>query len=643
MPDRSKLVKMRITNLGCVGHEGLDVVLDNIICIVGANNCGKSTILRAYELAIGTEVFDAQRDLCNSVPDGPAMVEIWVHIPAGTQNIADKWKTSDDGYLLVRSKWEWSRENDWRRRRFTWDPDTGEYAEDGNASGLDNVFNSRLPQPFRIGSLEDPTTEHDRLLELVLQPIAEKLRQEMDADGSKLKEAISLVSTLANEPIAAERGTLTNLKTDLNRSHSRIFPDLSIDFEIGIGDIRVDPLKLLKQNSHLKFTEWDRDLHWSQQGTGSQRALFWTMLQVRSRLKAVFDAKQQAEKAIKELDKKIARLQKEIAGAKKPDTKAKKQQEMDALEQQARALREPQRTGGADVATDEVALPGYMLIIDEPENGLHPNAIRAACEYLYGLADDPSWQVMLATHSPVFINPLYDHTTIVRLDRSQCQPSPSVYRSESIRFSADDMENLKMLNRFDQGFAEMFFGQLPIVIEGDTEFAAFEAIISRNPDRFPLNRKPVLVRARGKATMLLIIRMLREFKVPFAILHDIDSPTLESGKKNPAWTTNDEIYREIAGARQENIRVVHRVCISNFEEAHANGRRSDGRNKPWRIFDAIKADSRVENSILSAISDLVDPNAREEPFDKPFDKAVQSKWQKWNDNREKDRAAGEDA
>jgi hypothetical protein len=118
---------------------------------------------------------------------------------------------------------------------------------------------------------------------------------------------------------------------------------------------------------------------------------------------------------------------------------------------------------------------------------------------------------------------------------------------------------------------------------------------------------------------------------------------LESGKKNPAWTTNDEIYREIAGARQENIRVVHRVCISNFEEAHANGRRSDGRNKPWRIFDAIKADSRVENSILSAISDLVDPNAREEPFDKPFDKAVQSEWQKWNDNREKDRAAGEDA
>ena len=51
MADRSKLVSITIRNLGCVGPEGLIVQLDNIVCLVGRNNTGKSTVLRAYELA----------------------------------------------------------------------------------------------------------------------------------------------------------------------------------------------------------------------------------------------------------------------------------------------------------------------------------------------------------------------------------------------------------------------------------------------------------------------------------------------------------------------------------------------------------------------------------------------------------------
>ena len=631
MAERSKLVRMRVVNLGCVGHEGLEVLLNNIICIVGANNSGKSTILRAYELAVGNETFAMERDLCKSVPDGPATVEIWVHIPQNTPNIAEKWKSPENDLLLVRSKWEWSKEGDWKRKRFTWDPEISDYAEDGNASGLDTVFNSRLPQPFRIGSLEDPKVEHENLLTLILQPIAEKLRKEMEAEGSKLKQAISSVTTLANEPIVAEKETLTGLKAELNRSHSRIFPDLSIDLEIGIGDIHVDPLKLLKQNSHLKFTEWDQQLHWLQQGTGSQRALFWTMLQVRSKLKAVFDAKQQTERDKKDLEKRIARL-KSQPEAKKAATQEKRNAELRELEQQMQRLTDADSAVGVEDA-QAIALPGYMLIIDEPENGLHPNAIRAACEYLYSLADDPSWQVMLATHSPVFLNPLNDHTMIIRLDRSQQNPSPNAYRSDSIRFSPDDTTNLKMLNRFDSGFAEMFFGQYPILVEGDTEFAAFESVIARHPDEFPLSKKPVFVRARGKHTMLLIVQMLREFKVAFAILHDVDCPTLGNGNKNPAWTANESIYQEVVKARDAGIRVVHRVSMSDFETAYLPGQQTSSKDKPWRMFDAIQKDSKVEESVLSLLRDLTDPNGQEEPFKEPFDKSLRPEWDKWDQTR----------
>ncbi len=142
-----------------------------------------------------------------------------------------------------------------------------------------------------------------------------------------------------------------------------------------------------------------------------------------------------------------------------------------------------------------------MLIIDEPEVALHPNAVRSASRYLYALARDPAWQVMLTTHSPLFLNPLEDHTTIVRLERTVTNPSPRTYKSDEVSFTVDEKENLKLLNRFDQGLAEMFFRQLPVIIEGDTEYAAFEAIMQNNAHQYPVNSRPVLVRAHGKFTM----------------------------------------------------------------------------------------------------------------------------------------------
>ena len=43
---RSKLVEMFVRNIGCIGPEGVSVALDDIVCIVGRNNSGKSTLLR---------------------------------------------------------------------------------------------------------------------------------------------------------------------------------------------------------------------------------------------------------------------------------------------------------------------------------------------------------------------------------------------------------------------------------------------------------------------------------------------------------------------------------------------------------------------------------------------------------------------
>src|SRR5690606_19817711 len=100
MPNRSRLVRLSLKNIGCVGDEGLTIELDNIVCLVGRNNAGKSTVLRAYELAHGAESFTPSRDLCQWCPEGaPAEVQLEVHIPADIANVDAKWKIQEGDLL----------------------------------------------------------------------------------------------------------------------------------------------------------------------------------------------------------------------------------------------------------------------------------------------------------------------------------------------------------------------------------------------------------------------------------------------------------------------------------------------------------------------------------------------------------------
>ena len=80
---------MKIVNIGCIGNEGLTVQLDDIVCLVGANNSGKSTVLRAYEAAVNQQPLTP--DEINKKSEGrSASVELWIHIPESAGNIDGK-------------------------------------------------------------------------------------------------------------------------------------------------------------------------------------------------------------------------------------------------------------------------------------------------------------------------------------------------------------------------------------------------------------------------------------------------------------------------------------------------------------------------------------------------------------------------
>lgn len=626
--EHSKLVKMTVRNLGCIGNDGLEIALDDIVCLVGANNSGKTTVLRAYELAV-TQGKLSDDDLNRARGEGKTIVELWVHIPSGVSNISDNWIEVDGELRLVRSRWTWSGPG--KPVRDTWEPSKGDYAADGKAAGLDQVFNSRLPKPLRIASLQDPTSEHNDFLSLIVEPVAEAVTAMYEEDGSELAQLMGEFTDRARAPILEANERFEKIREDVNKKFRDVFPSLSVHLKMDIEPPKFDAKKALQAASEFYLREYGEDTRWVQHGTGAQRALFWSMLQVRSRIKADYDVEAQRQKAheaeVSTLTKQIAKLTKEMSTAKTPTTIESKAVAIAEAEEQLEAVR---KAGPKEVSLDEIGLPGHMLLIDEPETALHPSAVRAASGHLYDLADDKGWQVMMATHAPAFINPLRPHTTIVRLERTAQSPATQMYRASDIQFEEDDEENLKALLRFDTDLAEMFFGARPILVEGDTEYGAFQEVMACQPERFPFARRPVLIRARGKDIMRPIIKMLTHFRVPFAVLHDADVFRTKKDAASSAWSGNQRIYIELLAAAMSNVQVAHRVSVPNFEGA--NGGQWDRKgSKPWGFVKRIRESATLREEVSLLLEALCSGNATKlEPLD-DYMSTLQARVIAWGD------------
>nr|WP_197085507.1 TOPRIM nucleotidyl transferase/hydrolase domain-containing protein [Cellvibrio sp. pealriver] len=581
-------MRMHVKNIGCIGNDGLTIELDDIVCLVGANNAGKTTVLRAYESAV-KQVELKPEDFNRNSNGNPASVELWVHIPKAAANVDEKWKEDVDGLLLVRSKWEWSVSGG-KPTRTTWNPDSNEYAEDGKASGLDTVFNSRLPQPFRIGSLDNPQEEHKKLLTLVLEPVTRKYKALMEDKASALSIKISELQAEAEKPVADFKEQLEKIQSQVNSSYQQVFNSAEIRLTVSLGDIGFDPQKSLSNASRVDIAEKDGQARWDQQGTGSQRALFWSMLQVRSELNRLSDI----QKGIERDRTDLAKLKAKTKQTKADETKIQN------LEDKLKKIDE---VGISEGKAEDSFLPGYMLLIDEPETALHPSAVRAAKEHLYALAAESGWQVMLSTHHPAFIDPLKDHTSIVRLHRIEAHLPPNIYRSEKIKFDGDEIENLKALMLFDSNVSEVFFGGQVIIVEGDTEFAAFHEAMRLNEADYPIDQRPLIIRARGKATIAILVKMLAHFKIEFSVLHDIDSPKTKDGDKtSPAYSINKKITDAISAARSDGIAVIYRCSCPNFELHH--GMDLPKKDKPFESWKAVRDIDVIRNSVLKVLQAL---------------------------------------
>ncbi len=545
---RPRLVRLIIKNFRCIGATPVVIDLDDIVVLVGPNNVGKSSVLKAYEV-IMSEGSTAGQLSIDDFPSGrvepTSLPEIELHTVVYDNSPGPEWmQKTASGEMLVRELWRWPSPGAPMRRGFNvqeqrWATDEDEEKVPWGAAG---VANSRRPQPHRVDAFASPDEQAGEIVKLLMTAINDRVKTHRDESKankeSDFAKLLGDIATLQKKIVAESEQHIASVQSDLSGYIGRVFPGHRVVFDAKPEDDLDKAINLFKANPQLLMGPEGGYLSTiGRQGSGARRTLLWTAIRLL------------AETGKKKTD-----------GTQRP----------------------------------------HVLLLDEPEICLHPNAVREACDLLYGLpALTGNWQVMVTTHSPCFVDFARDHTSIVRVERKDDGQitGTTIFRPERAMFDGTDRECLKLLNLCDPYVAEFFFGGNTIVVEGDTEYTAFKHAIAASPKKY---EGVHVVRARGKATIVSLCKVLNQFGAPYAVLHDSDRPTyLKDGKEcaNPAWAHNDSIRTEMTKASGATRLV---ASVPNFEAAYLGDEVKT--DKPYNVLRGLKANS----AILVTVSELLD-------------------------------------
>ena len=521
---KPRLLKLIVQNFRCIGAP-VEVDLNDIVVLVGPNNSGKSSILRAYETIMCEGSLEASLTI-DDFPNGEvleaALPTVELHTKVFDDKPGEEWcEPLEGGGSLVRERWIWAAPGKPERRGFN--VQLGKWAEDGDDEkvpwGAPAVANSRRPQPHRVNAFDPPEVQTDEILRLLDAILVETLTsyKEEDEEQSPFSQLITNIKDLQKQVIEKSEEKISEIQGDLSDLVAKVFPKHKVEFDPRPDDDLDKSFSFFKAGSQLRMGPEEGFMSTiDKQGSGARRTLLWTTLKLL------------AEKGVR---------------ARNQGSKAKNP-----------IKTYPERP--------------HVLLIDEPEICLHPSAIRGACDLLYGLPSAGTWQVMVTTHSPCFLDFARDNTTIVRVEFSEAGDviGTTIFRPENVELDTDDKKRLKFLNMCDPYVAEFFFGGRSIIVEGDTEHTAFAYIKEMHPEDF---RDIHVIRARGKATIVSLMKILNQFGAPYAVIHDTDRKKVKrkDGQEivNPAWSKNADI---IAEAKRAKAVVLHVASVPNFEAAY---------------------------------------------------------------------------
>ncbi len=181
-----------------------------------------------------------------------------------------------------------------------------------------------------------------------------------------------------------------------------------------------------------------------------------------------------------------------------------------------------------------------IVCFEEPEIYLHPSAANQMCDAIYDLSGNES-QIIATTHSPFIIDlsrkPKQILNNLHITDDGIVNTPFSVSKAYKL-LEDDDKQYVKMLLRIDEHIARVFFTNNVVIIEGDTEEILLMETLKKLPKEQYLNivSNFEIVKARGKASIIGLVKYLVSMGIEPIVVHDRDKGTEGAEKFNKPIT-----------------------------------------------------------------------------------------------------------
>lgn len=510
-----KLIELQIKNLGCIDENGITIKIDDIVVLIGPNNVGKTTSIRAYEMFANSGTILKIDDFYQNNENNPVEIAgVFGEITnEDKQQIGEKWiYKNNDKQDVIKYKWRWEKSGV-KGEKYSWCDKEGKW-EKGGMGGWDSKIASCIPVPLKINPFDDSIQLENKIVELLTSAVKENVKN----DQSKVAKLLDQVNDLANEVKKQIAEELNKTTSRLQKNLNEVFPEHNVDIAPQADKIEVD--KILATGTHLNVAGNDGKYYpLANQGSGLQRAFLW------SAIEALADTGKM-------------------------------------------------KSGRSTIESEKPK----MLLVEEPESFLHPPAVRLAREALYKIAELDNWQVMITTHSPIFIDVSKPHTTIIRVEKNE--GATKIFSTEKAQFSDKERERLQMIRNCHPTINEFFFANKVILVEGNTEQVTFSQV---------KEERVTIINCRGKANIPMFEKILNHFGVEYIAVHDLDTPkSKRDGKfiKNSMWTINEKIIEE--ANKGLNGKVI--VNIPDFERQFFGYLQSG--DKPYNAILELQKEER---------------------------------------------------
>jgi predicted ATP-dependent endonuclease of OLD family len=267
--------------------------------------------------------------------------------------------------------------------------------------------------------------------------------------------------------------------------------------------------------------------------------------------------------------------------------------------------------------TASVSNRSTIILYEEPELYIHPHLMRILRNCLREKSKLDNWQVIASTHSPFLID-IAENPTSLKLIKEHDNDTRTVHQISKTIFENDGLYNERDMLRaaldFHPTVCEAFFAKRVVVVEGDTEVAVLrfaEEICTKIGIPTDLIKDTTIVSAGGKWTIPAIARILVGLKIPFKIVHDLDKKGLSEEELAKLTGFNEYCanakIESIAGP--ENIYKVEDTfehVLWNIEEGEKIP--TDG-GKPFNAWKRIRAyvddKEKLHTKCLDKLKDIM--------------------------------------